>query len=113
GCFMVLQIKHKDRVLGLILISPQRKAPSWSEWAYYKLVSNLLYYNGMSGLLKDHFLQRYFSKEARVSYDVCIHLLGERHVISLRLLLEAINRRHDITDGLRSLKCRTLISFPL
>ncbi|WZZ02637.1 hypothetical protein YC2023_088558 [Brassica napus] len=80
-------IKHKDRVLGLILISPQRKAPSWSEWAYYK--------------------------EARVSYDVCIHLLGERHVISLRLLLEAINRRHDITDGLRSLKCRTLISFPL
>ncbi|KAF8079726.1 hypothetical protein N665_1004s0010 [Sinapis alba] len=48
----------------------------------------------MSGLLKD----RFFSK-----------LLGERHGISLRRFLEAINRRHDITDVLRSLKCRTLI----
>lgn len=38
-----------------------------------------------------------------------IQLLGERHGISLRRFLEAINRRHDITDGLRSLKCRTLI----
>jgi pimeloyl-ACP methyl ester carboxylesterase len=55
-------IKHKERVLGLILISPLCKAPSWSEWFYYKVVSNLLYYYGMSGLLKDIFLQRYFSK---------------------------------------------------
>lgn len=110
-------IKHKDRVLGLILISPLCKAPSWSEWFYYKVVSNLLYYYGMSGLLKDRFLQRYFSKEARGSSDVperdvvheCRRLLGERHGISLRRFLEAINRRHDITDGLRSLKCRTLI----
>lgn len=38
-----------------------------------------------------------------------VQLLGERHGISLRRFLEAINRRHDITDGLRSLKCRTLI----
>ncbi|KAF3494262.1 hypothetical protein DY000_02057359 [Brassica cretica] len=110
-------IKHKDRVLGLILISPLCKAPSWSEWFYYKVVSNLLYYYGMSGLLKDRFLQRYFSKEARGSSEVperdvvheCRRLLGERHGVSLRRFLEAINRRHDITDGLRSLKCRTLI----
>jgi len=110
-------IKHKERVLGLILISPLCKAPSWSEWFYYKVVSNLLYYYGMSGLLKDIFLQRYFSKEARGSSEVperdvvheCRRLLGERHGSSLMRFLEAVNRRHDLTDGLKSLKCRTLI----
>lgn len=37
-----LQIKHKERVLGLILISPLCKAPSWSEWFYYKVYNSLL-----------------------------------------------------------------------
>ena len=45
-----------------------------------------------------------------VTLMMCLfQLLGERHGVSLRRFLEAINRRHDITDGLRSLKCRTLI----
>ncbi|KAI3785325.1 hypothetical protein L1987_44441 [Smallanthus sonchifolius] len=57
------QLKYRDRVTGLILVSPLCKAPSWTEWFYYKLMSNLLYYYGMCGLLKECLLQRYFSKE--------------------------------------------------
>ncbi|KAL0702895.1 hypothetical protein Bca4012_059017 [Brassica carinata] len=57
------------------------------------------------------------ASEARGSTNVpeqdveheCIKLLGERHGISLGRFLEAINRRHDIINGLKSLKCRTLI----
>lgn len=56
------QMKHKDRVLGLILVSPLCKAPSWSEWFYNKVISNLLYFYGMCGVLKEFLLQRYFSK---------------------------------------------------
>ncbi|KAF5760587.1 putative alpha/Beta hydrolase [Helianthus annuus] len=54
--------KYRDRVTGLILVSPLCKAPSWTERFYNKLISNLLYYYGMCGLLKECLLQRYFSK---------------------------------------------------
>lgn len=33
----VLQMKYRERVLGLILVSPLCKAPSWSEWIYNKV----------------------------------------------------------------------------
>lgn len=50
-----------------------------------------------------------FDNKVVVSYDIFIQLLGERHGSSLMRFLEAVNKRHDLTDGLRSLKCRTLI----
>lgn len=34
----LLQTKYRERVLGLILVSPLCKAPSWSEWFYNKVV---------------------------------------------------------------------------
>lgn len=82
-------MKYRERVLGLILVSPLCKAPSWTEWVYNKVpylqnsidimvaiimdltmnitcvlqvMSNLLYFYGMCGLLKEFLLQRYFSK---------------------------------------------------
>ncbi|CAN1217433.1 Protein NDL1 [Linum perenne] len=58
-------MKYKQRVLGLILISPLCKAPSWTEWLYNKVLSNLLYYYGMCGVVKELLLKRYFCKEAR------------------------------------------------
>lgn len=61
-CFKTFQMKHRERVLGLILVSPLCKAPSWSEWFYNKVISNLLYYYGMCGVVKEFLLQRYFSK---------------------------------------------------
>ena len=46
-------MKYRERVLGLILVSPLCKAPSWTEWFYNKVMSNLLYFYGMCGLLKE------------------------------------------------------------
>ncbi|XAR67182.1 hypothetical protein NMG60_11013646 [Bertholletia excelsa] len=110
-------MKYRDRVLGLILISPLCKAPSWTEWLCNKVMSNLLYYYGMCGLLKEFLLHRYFSKEVRGGADVpesdivqaCSRLLDERQSINVLRFLQAINRRPDITDGLKKLRCWTLI----
>ncbi|XP_073034454.1 protein NDL1-like [Primulina eburnea] len=110
-------MKFRERVLGLILVSPLCKAPSWTEWLRNKVMSNLLYYYGMCGLLKEFLLHRYFSKEVRGGADVpesdivqaCRRLLDERQSINVLRFLQAIDRRPDLTDGLKTLKCRTLI----
>ncbi|KAM7512959.1 hypothetical protein LguiB_011834 [Lonicera macranthoides] len=110
-------IKYRERVLGLILVSPLCKAPSWTEWLCNKVMSNLLYFYGMSGLLKECLLYRYFSKKVRGSPEVpesdivqaCRRLLDERQSINVLRFLQAIDRRPDITQGLKRLKCRTLI----
>ncbi|MCE2055031.1 NuDeL-like protein [Datura stramonium] len=110
-------IKHRERVLGLILVSPLCRAPSWSEWFYNKVMSNLLYFYGMCGLLKDFLLYRYFSKEVRGTAEVpesdiahaCRRLLDERQSINILRFLQAIDGRPDITQGLKKLQCRTLI----
>lgn len=110
-------LKYRDRVLGLILVSPLCKAPSWSEWLYNKVVSNFLYFYGMCGFVKEYLLQRYFSQEVRGDADVqesdivqaCRKLLDERQSINVLRFLQAINGRPDITEGLRRLKCRTLV----
>ncbi|GLU10024.1 hypothetical protein SLE2022_268530 [Rubroshorea leprosula] len=110
-------MKYRERVLGLILISPLCKAPSWTEWFYNKVMLNLLYFYGMCGLLQEFLLQRYFSKEVRGNAEVpesdivqaCRRLLDERQSTNVMPFLQAINRRPDITSGLKRLKCRTLI----
>uniref|UniRef100_A0A2P2M5C9 Pollen-specific protein SF21 n=2 Tax=Rhizophora mucronata TaxID=61149 RepID=A0A2P2M5C9_RHIMU len=110
-------MKYRQRILGLILISPLCKAPSWSEWLYNKVMSNLLYYCGMCGVVKELLLKRYFCKEARGGAQVpesdivraCRRLLDERQGLNVWLFLEAINGRHDISEGLRKLNCRSLI----
>ncbi|KAH6790856.1 N-MYC downregulated-like 2 [Perilla frutescens var. frutescens] len=110
-------IKYSKRVMGLILVSPLCKAPSWTEWLYNKVMSNLLYMCGMCGLVKELLVMRYFSKEVCGSADVpesdiirsCRRLLGERQSSNVYRFLDAINRRPDITQGLRKLQCRSLI----
>ncbi|XP_068651745.1 protein NDL1-like [Aristolochia californica] len=110
-------MKYRERVIGLILVSPVCKAPSWTEWLYNKLMSNVLYYYGMCSMVKEMLLQRYFSKEVRGSAQVLESdivlafrsLLNERQSANVLRFLEAINGRPDITDGLRKLQCRTLI----
>ncbi|CAA2975903.1 pollen-specific SF21-like isoform X1 [Olea europaea subsp. europaea] len=110
-------IKYARRVIGLILVSPLCKAPSWTEWLCNKVMSNLLYICGMCGLVKELLLMRYFSKEVRGSTDVpesdvvqaCRRLLGERQSPNVLRFLEAINGRPDISEGLRRLQCRSLI----
>ncbi|KAF8406913.1 hypothetical protein HHK36_006034 [Tetracentron sinense] len=110
-------LKYRDRVLGLILVSPVCKAPSWTEWFYNKVMSNLLYFYGMCGVLKECLLLRYFSKEVRGSAQVpesdivqaCRRLLDEMQSTNVLRFLQAINGRPDITQGLKKLQCRTLI----
>ncbi|KAG5524712.1 hypothetical protein RHGRI_031401 [Rhododendron griersonianum] len=89
----------------------------------FAVMSNLIYFYGMCSLVKDLLLMRYFSK-----------LLDERQGPNVLQFLEAINgrkklegaytvnlptsfglgvilfgRRPDITEGLKRLKCRSLI----
>ncbi|XP_044462889.1 protein NDL2-like isoform X3 [Mangifera indica] len=110
-------IKHRQRVLGLILVSPLCKVPSWTEWFCNKVMSNLLYFHGMCRVVKELLLKRYFSKEVRGSALVpesdivqeCRKLLDERQTTNVWRFLEAINRRPDLSEELRKLRCRSLI----
>ncbi|KAL8160840.1 hypothetical protein V2J09_012329 [Rumex salicifolius] len=110
-------MKYRQRVLGLILVSPLCKAPSWTEWLYNKLMSNLLYFYGTCGLLKDCLLKRYFSEELRGTDEIpesdvvqaCRRCLDERQSTNIMQFLEAMNGRPDISEGLKKIRCRTLI----
>ncbi|CAL4952105.1 unnamed protein product [Urochloa decumbens] len=109
--------KYRERVLGLMLVSPLCKAPSWSEWLYNKVLLNLLYYYGTRGLVKESLLQRYFSMEVCGNgqdpeseiVQACRSLLDERQGANVWRFLHAINRRQDLTESLMKLQCRTLI----
>ncbi|RWR77712.1 pollen-specific protein SF21 [Cinnamomum micranthum f. kanehirae] len=119
--------KYRERVLGLILVSPLCRAPSWTEWLYNKVLLNLLYFYGMCGVLKECLLQRYFSKvfymlisssnEVRrglhgVESDIvqaCRRLLAERQGSNVIRYLQAINQRRDLSECLKKLQCKTLI----
>ncbi|KAI3728124.1 hypothetical protein L6452_16754 [Arctium lappa] len=110
-------IKYTRRVIGLILVSPLCKTPSWSEWLFNKVTSNVLYYYGMCGLVKELFLMRYFSKEVRGGSIVpdsetvqsCRRSLDEMQSLNVLRFLQALNGRSDITEGLKRLQCRSLI----
>ncbi|XWS26396.1 hypothetical protein CRYUN_Cryun26dG0028700 [Craigia yunnanensis] len=110
-------MKYRQRVLGLILVSPLCTAPSWTEWLLNKVMSNLLYFYGMCGVVKELLLKRYFSKEVRGSAQVpesdivqaCRRLLDERQNINVWQFLEAMNGRPDLSEGLSKLHCRSLI----
>ncbi|WOL08186.1 pollen-specific protein SF21-like [Canna indica] len=109
--------RYRERVLGLILVSPLCKSPSWTEWLYNKVMSNFLYFYGMSSLIKECLLHRYFSKEVRGTSQVpesdivqaCRSLLDQRHSANVWRFLQSINVRYDLTETLKKLKCRTLI----
>ncbi|MQM10963.1 hypothetical protein Taro_043860 [Colocasia esculenta] len=106
-------MRYRERVLGLMLVSPLCKAPSWTEWLYNKVMANLVYFYGMCGLVKDCLLQRYFSRDARIPESnlvkACRSLLDGRHSGNVWRFLRSINERHDLTEGLKKLRCRTLI----
>ncbi|XP_066369874.1 protein NDL1-like isoform X2 [Miscanthus floridulus] len=109
--------KYRERVLGLILVSPLCKAPSWSEWFYNKVMSNLLYYYGMCNVVKDILLQRYFGKGVRGGstepesdiVQACRSFLDQRQCMNVWRFIQTINERKDLTENLNQLQCRTLI----
>ncbi|KAK8291809.1 hypothetical protein V6Z12_D06G082400 [Gossypium hirsutum] len=103
-------MKYKKRVIGLILISPLFRAPSWTEWFYNKVMSNLLYFYGMCGLLKELLLQRYFSKEVCGNTEIPeSDIVQACRRICILFLFLFLNQRPDLTSGLKRLRCRTLI----
>ncbi|XWS42485.1 hypothetical protein CRYUN_Cryun16bG0017900 [Craigia yunnanensis] len=83
----------------------------------FAVLMNLLYFYGMCGVLKECLLQRYFSKELRYGVhgaeseiiQACVNLLDERQSPNVMRFLQAINKRHDLTDDLKKLQCKTLI----
>ncbi|KAL6006007.1 Protein ndl2 [Asimina triloba] len=95
----------------------------------FAVVSNLLYFYGMCGLVKECLLQRYFSKEVRgndlvpesdivqacrsKNYSVLIvyhtQLLEQRQSSNVWRFLQALSERPDVSEGLKKLQCRTLI----
>ncbi|XP_016178647.2 cell division cycle protein 48 homolog [Arachis ipaensis] len=44
GAYILTLFAYRQRVLGLILVSPLCKEPSWTEWLCNKVMSNLLYF---------------------------------------------------------------------
>ncbi|XP_076935990.1 pollen-specific protein SF21-like [Bidens hawaiensis] len=113
----LFSIKYSERAIGLILISPLCRPPSWNEWFYNKISYNLLYYNGMRDLVKELLIHIYFSKEVCGNVDVpesdmvvaCRKLLDERDSVNVWRYLQAIDRRPGITEKLKSLECKTII----
>ncbi|KAH7423359.1 hypothetical protein KP509_12G051100 [Ceratopteris richardii] len=89
-------VKNKERVLGLILVSPICRAPCWTEWFMNKLYINLLYFYGMSNMVKDSLLKRYFSYELMNSESdivrACRRLLDERQSINVMRFLQSIHQ---------------------
>ncbi|XP_074317318.1 protein NDL1-like isoform X1 [Silene latifolia] len=110
-------MKHRQRVLGLILVSPLCRAPSWTEWLYNKVMSKLLYFYGMCAVVKEMLVKRYFGKQVRGNALVsesdivlaCKKWLDDRESTNVVQFLEAMNSRPDITEGLKKLRCRSLI----
>ncbi|CAK9230833.1 unnamed protein product [Sphagnum tenellum] len=109
-------LKYRERALGLILVSPLCRAPSWTEWIYDKAMINLLYFCGMSSFVKDTLLQRYFSQEVRNAAGVGPDVITthRRHLEDMQSrnvmrYMQAIHRRIDLSESLKKLKCRTLI----
>uniref|UniRef100_A0A804U826 Pollen-specific protein SF21 n=1 Tax=Zea mays TaxID=4577 RepID=A0A804U826_MAIZE len=115
--YLLFQSKYRERVLGLILVSPLCKGPTWTEWLYSKVISNLLYYYGMCGLVKECLLQRYFSKEVQGFSELpesdivqaCRSLLDQRQSMNVWRFVQTMNQRYDLTEQLKLLQCRTLI----
>ncbi|XP_020265196.1 pollen-specific protein SF21-like isoform X1 [Asparagus officinalis] len=117
---MCLGVTAGAYILTLFAVCPLitvSKAILMENATYSLVMSNLVYFYGMCGLMKDCLLQRYFSKEVRGSgkypesdiAQACRSFLDERQSINVWRFLESINGRCDITEGLKHLQCRTLI----
>ncbi|KAG0554806.1 hypothetical protein KC19_12G120600 [Ceratodon purpureus] len=108
-------IKYRERAIGLILVSPICRKPTWSEWIYNKAMINILYYCGATSFVKDSLLQRYFSPEVRASSMGAEVLMNYRKHLddhpsrNMMRYMQAIHQRGDITESLAKLKCRTLV----
>ncbi|XP_031275387.1 protein NDL1-like [Pistacia vera] len=83
---------------------PFCKAPSWAECLYHKVLMNLLYFYGMCGVLKEceH------GEESDI-IQACRRVLDQGQSLNVMRFLQAINERHDLTDGLQNLQCKMLI----
>ncbi|KMZ73323.1 Pollen-specific protein SF21 [Zostera marina] len=110
-------MRYRERTIGLILVSPICKPSSWKEWFYNKVISNLIYFYGIFGFLKECLLRRYFSKEIRGGLNAheseivqtCRNLLDERQGPNVSRFIQSINGRYDISEGLAKLDRQTLI----
>ncbi|KAG4911154.1 hypothetical protein JHK87_057270 [Glycine soja] len=133
----LLAMKYKERVLGLILVSPICKSPSWTEWLYNKelrcsvqgaesdiILTCRRLLDERQGLNVMRFLQAInATKFSSVATDllnfgqtnIAFYSTGLENQIlfcGYRLVGFLANQhgiRHDLTEGLKDLQCKTLI----
>jgi hypothetical protein len=56
-CPFVMQLKYRERALGLILVSPLCRAPSWTEWIYDKVWFGMVGFFDFESITQPHRLQ--------------------------------------------------------
>ncbi|GAV81175.1 LOW QUALITY PROTEIN: Ndr domain-containing protein, partial [Cephalotus follicularis] len=109
-------MKYSKWALGLILVSPICKAPSWTEWLY-KLLS-LLYKKIITFLvlcLGIWLLVCFFCHGLRLmnaqTYlsTMLLSIFGLTMPLAYMKPDSAYSKRHDLTEGLKKLHCKTII----
>ncbi|KAL5100653.1 hypothetical protein RYX36_004980 [Vicia faba] len=92
-------MKYKERVLGLILVSPICKGPSWTEWIYNKVSSQpSCFYHKLS-----------FEIEIPTTISRKVVMCQTIYRVCLKIIVSTVTLRRDLSEGLKNLQCKTLI----
>ncbi|CAI5514064.1 unnamed protein product, partial [Closterium sp. Naga37s-1] len=128
------QIKRPELVRALILVSPVCRTPTWSEWAFNKLLLSVLSLSGLPALVSGAFSGRYVSPASHTkggttaaTHLTCQSLAAqplsprtqpshpiagegeERDPRAVAQYADAFNNRQDITEQVRRITCPCLV----
>ena len=117
GAYLLAKLASSIPLVGLILISPPCKKPSWYEYLTGSLAALRLSRSGWSRAVKDHFSGRLFSPSTRQYLGGDSDLLKsyrrdveEMDASKVLTQLKAVLSREDIREGVRKrITCRTLL----
>ncbi|CAI5981218.1 unnamed protein product [Closterium sp. NIES-65] len=130
----LLAIKRPELVRALILVSPVCRTPTWSEWAFNKLLLSVLSLSGLPALVSGAFSGRYLSPASHTkggttaaTHLTCQSLAAqplsprtqpshpiagegeERDPRAVAQYADAFNNRQDITEQVRRITCPCLV----
>uniref|UniRef100_A0A804P304 Uncharacterized LOC100383387 n=1 Tax=Zea mays TaxID=4577 RepID=A0A804P304_MAIZE len=106
--------KYRERVLGLILVSPLCKGPTWTEWLYSNIQSAVLLWHVWvsEGVPTSAVLQQVRGFSELPESDIvqaCKSLLEQRQSMNVWRFVQTMNERYDLSEHIKRLQCRTLI----
>ncbi|CAI7892473.1 unnamed protein product [Closterium sp. NIES-53] len=130
----LLAIKRPELVRALILVSPVCRTPTWSEWAFNKLLLSVLSLSGLPAVVSGAFSGRYLSPATHTKsgttaathltcQSLATHPLSprtqpshlraeegeERDPRAVAQYANAFNNRRDITEQVRRITCACLV----